>query len=245
MGLGDCGRHCLSYCFLEKHVIGASYFAKSCQDNLFVTKKVVYFTSVIDTINLKTYFNFSDEDLWIRIQDGNQLAFEELYNRYWEKLLNIAYSRLDDAVSAQDVVQQLFIDIYVNRDKIVIQSSLVAYLQVALKYKVIDCYRQRLKIDNKLVSLKEAATMCSDSVEEAIEAKHAMDKLEELLILLPEKCRQVFELSRFEGKSQAEISQELNISISTIKKHMNKAISILRSAMKSDFLLYILLYSYL
>ncbi|PRD52002.1 RNA polymerase sigma factor [Sphingobacterium gobiense] len=212
---------------------------------MFATKKVVYFTGAIDTINLKTYHSFSDEELWILIRDGNQFAFAALYNRYWEKLLNTAYSRLDDPVAAQDVVQQLFIDIYVNRDKIVIQSSLVAYLQVALKYKVIDRYRQRLKIDNKLVSLKEAATMCSDSMEEAIEAKHAMDKLGELLILLPEKCRQVFELSRFEEKSQAEISEELNISVSTVKKHMNKAISILRSAMKSDFLLFILLYRYL
>lgn len=87
---------------------------------------------------MKTNEKFSDADLIAQLRLGDENAFTEIYRRYWEVLLNTAYQRLRSKEDAEEVVQEIFVNLYFRRNEIDPKSTLEAYLKTALKFKVID-----------------------------------------------------------------------------------------------------------
>lgn len=169
----------------------------------------------------------SDAELLKLTKLENIKAFEELYRRHWVHLIDAAYKRLQSRQKSEDIVQEIFITLYQKRNILEITVSLKAYLCQALKYKVLNEFRAE-GIRTKYVKNLFFNDTCKNDFVEGIEAKELNKKIEEVLKTLPEKCRQVFLLSRKENMSNKEISSELNISVSTVEKHIGKALKILK-----------------
>lgn len=177
--------------------------------------------------NKNYYSGFSDDALFAVIKQDDRKAFEELYNRYWSFFLDYAYKPLRCRQKAEDLVQEVFISLYQRRNSIELSVSLKAYLTQALKFKVMNEFRSQIVRERYQKSFylnnsdrKDFVTHC--------ETRELEQSIYKAIMLLPEKCKQVFLLSRNEDFSYKDISGGLGISVSTVEKHISKALKILK-----------------
>jgi RNA polymerase sigma-70 factor (family 1) len=179
----------------------------------------------------KEYQMWPDAKLLDLLRLDDREAFEILYNKYSAKLFHAAYNLFRDSDVCEDLVQELFIDLWTKRNQLNI-TSLESYLKVAIRHRVIYYIRT------------QKATLDLDVVEELIEKYTADSKLlqndisqllETNVAQLPEKCRQIFTLSRKEYLSNKEIASRLNISIKTVENQMTIALRYLRTGL-TDYL---------
>lgn len=153
-------------------------------------------------------------------------AFEEIYRKYFPLLCSIAYKKLGTKPLAEDLVQEIFVALYQKLDVLEISCSLSAYLNKAIRFKIMNEYRSkavRMHYSKNVFPFVLCKTDFS-----SLEVKELSRKLERVYDQLPHKCRQVFMLSRKEGLSQKAISQKLDISLSTVEKHIGKALKIFK-----------------
>lgn len=172
--------------------------------------------------------NLSDDQLLLLIKQSDSQSFRIIFNRYWKRLYSYAYKIYQDSDVCDDCVQELFVSLWENRERLVIQN-LEAYLLKAIKYQVAK-HIKRLNFNS---IPQEALHNLSDTrnVEDALEYKELEDTLNLKITELPERCREVFVLSRFKHKTNAEIALQLKISIRTVETHISHALKQLRSKM--------------
>ena len=166
------------------------------------------------------------ENLNQQLYDGNEQAFEIIYELYWRQLFYKAYSILQDEEEAKDAVQTVLTDLWQRREEKVI-LNLKAYLFNAVKYQVFKKLRNNKLTQNHIERFEEI--IAYDHIDELIHYNEINDKLNSAIEKLPDKCKEVFILSRFEELTNKEISEKLNISIKTVENHITKALRTLRS----------------
>ena len=178
-------------------------------------------------MNKSLYQQLSDEQLFFQIKNDDQLALKELYDRYWSFLLDSAYKSLQSRDKAEDVVQDIFISLYQRRKVVELEVSLKAYLCKALKFKILNEIRSQLVRETyqKTVFFE---TSCKNDFATHYETKELKRLIDRSVEQLPEKCKQAFLLSRQENLSYKDISGELSISVSTVEKHISKALRFLK-----------------
>lgn len=170
----------------------------------------------------------TDALLWESAAKGDIKAFESLYRRYWAVLLDEAYRRLKVREDAEEVVQEVFIDLYTRREQIIITRNIAGYLHKAVQFRVYNKIRAYIvqRSYRQLAALRlEDQTADPHSDAEFRELNTAIQKA---ILRLPEKCRQVFLLSREQGLGYKQIAQQLHISPNTVERHINKALKYLR-----------------
>jgi RNA polymerase sigma-70 factor (ECF subfamily) len=177
------------------------------------------------------YTAYSDYQLLALLKDSEHDAFTELYNRYWKRLFAVAAGQLDHPAEAEELVQDLFLDLWNRRQDLAITSTLSAYLSVSVNYKVINRMARRHREQIHLNSL--VADTIDHSLEEWLSFEELKERLEHVLSELPEKCKLVFTLSRTAGLTRREISRELGIAEKTVESHLTRALRQLRSALGS------------
>jgi len=164
-------------------------------------------------------------------QEGwvDEKAFEKVFKAHFKALHAYALAIVKDAADAEEIVQTVFLKLWENRFTLKITSSVKAYLYKAVYHSSINHLNHqkvRMKHSEQQLQLhqQEEATESRAFQEEELAAqiKHALD-------LLPEKCRMVFFLSRFEELKYQEIADRLDISVKTVEAHMGKALKLLRS----------------
>lgn len=182
--------------------------------------------------NQFAFGDVSDLQLVDLIRNDNMEAFEEIYRRHWPNLIDAAYKRLQSRQKAEDLVQDFFISFYKRRHSLELTVSLKAYFNQAVKFKVLNLLRDEYTraACQKEIFLKESL---KKEFSFKLETQELSNKIEQTLCLLPDKCRRAFLLSRKEDRTHKDISIDLNISISTVEKHIGKALKILRSNLKN------------
>lgn len=173
------------------------------------------------------YSQAEDADLLHSFKQSDVKAFEELYNRYFPALVNTAYRQLNSRQKGEDIVQNIFVDLYRRRTCIEVNVSLKAYLHQALKFRVLNEHRAEIARTKYQKSLF-LNNRCKIDFSDALETKELETKIHTSLSRLPEKCKQVFLLSRKEDLSNNDIATDLNIAVSTVEKHISKALRTLR-----------------
>lgn len=173
---------------------------------------------------------YSDQELIAFLKADQAFAFNEIYKRYWKLLFGISYNRLKDIQVAEDIVHDVLLSIWNNRDRLEI-INLKAYLAAATKYMILRKLRKEQHQAGYLQAIKDVATD-TPTLEDRLHYKNIILMLEEEIDCLPEKCKLVFKYSRNENLSIKEIADKLNISSSTVENHLNKALNRLRLALK-------------
>ncbi|MDP1725901.1 MAG: RNA polymerase sigma-70 factor [Bacteroidota bacterium] len=174
----------------------------------------------------------TDLQLMEQLKQGDDKALEILYKKYYISLTRFANNILKDKVSAEDMVQEVFMKIWNNCDKIEINSSLKAYLFTATRNQ---CFNLLKKVDRNVMleeALENEPRLSVNDVEERLAAKSLKLKIQEAIELLPEKCKLTFQLSRFEEMSYKEIAETMDVSVKTVENQMGKALAILRLHLK-------------
>lgn len=166
----------------------------------------------------------TDEDLLKAIQAGDEVAFKIMYDKYYRMLCYSAYKTYPDEHKSKDFAQEVFLDLWRKRDSINIHTSIAAYLKRAVINKSIDFIRAQRFNFGDTAELEYQAEMPEESSEQD-ELKALIHKTAEQL---PERCRLIFFMSRFENLSHKEIAANLEISEKTIENQITKALKILR-----------------
>jgi RNA polymerase sigma-70 factor (family 1) len=174
------------------------------------------------------YQHFSDSELLLSMASGDETAFTEIYHRYWQQLLAIAWKHTHDESSAKEIVQEVLINLWDRRASHSIEQ-LGNYLATAIKFSVFKLYHQQQRRKNILGNIFRI-TQSAD--EEQIYARLLEDYINGVVETLPEKCRQVYKRSRIEGQSAREIAVELNISEKTVEAHLTKALKQIRLSLR-------------
>ncbi len=174
--------------------------------------------------------DFSDKQLLDSLKRGEEAAITEIYNRYWRKLLAIAYNHTKEKQSAEEIVQEVLINLW-NRRKEVEIISLPNYLATAVKYAVFNQFSTQKRRKNIISSIFKGFQ--EDQGHEKIYANFLQADINAALEKLPEKCKLVFRCSREQGKTVAQISKEFGIAEKTAEAHLTKALKALRYNLKN------------
>jgi len=183
----------------------------------------------------------SDQFFIHRLHQGDETAFETIYNSDYKRIVDFCNQFINDTENARNQAQEAFLNLWLNRRKIETVNGIRSFLFTYARSGCLD-YLRHAKVasryENKFLQQKETALNI-----EALE-KIDFDSLEfsELNVLLkksienlPDKCRQIFIMSRFEEKKNKEIADELSISVKTVEARMTYALKVLKSNL-SEFL---------
>jgi RNA polymerase sigma-70 factor (family 1) len=177
---------------------------------------------------MTTNNELSDSELVLLLGENSQEAFRILYDRYWKKMLVKAFTQLQSHVDAEEVVQDAFINLWRRRDRLQIRHSFHTYIAAVVRYEVMAKIACKKKA---LVSIEDVQTMpvLDDSTQEWLDFSDLQREIEDAVEALPEKCRLVFRMSRNDGLSERQISEELDIAQKTVEAHMSNALKKLRT----------------
>lgn len=173
------------------------------------------------------------EHKWLaELQAGDETALRWIFDRFYPLLLSAVYHYVPDEDTCKDLVQEVFVELWKKRTTLQIHTSLGAYLRRAAINRALNY----LKANRRTVLEDTAAwTDAADQSKQDIYQKEEQENLEEALhqaiAQLPEKCRVVFSLSRFEQLSHREIADQLGISVKTIENQITRAMRQLREVM--------------
>jgi RNA polymerase sigma-70 factor (ECF subfamily) len=173
----------------------------------------------------------TDEDLIALIREDDLGAFERIYNKYWSKLYLSAYNIIRDRQVAEDVTQEVLVNLWMKRANLKL-TSLNAYLYTAVRYQVFNVIRSgkvRADLFNRLEEL-----FSHNGGEDLLSEKDINRLLEQGVAELPEKCRQIFIMSRKEHLSTKEIAERLGIAPKTVENQLTVALNRLRKTL-GDF----------
>lgn len=169
------------------------------------------------------------------LADRTDAAFEQLFKKHFRELHAYGFSLLKDWEAAEEIVQTVFLKLWERNEWEHIQVSIKSYLYKSVYHDCLN-YIRRQKIHLKYqTQTVHTVNVSVEGTDGKIKLSEMEQQLNKALNKLPEKCRAIFHLSRFESLKYQEIANQLQISIKTVETHMVKALRILRVEMK-DFL---------
>lgn len=174
-----------------------------------------------------------EKELLILLQQSDQAAFTHIYNLYWKTCYFTAAQKLRNLSEAEEIVQDIFLDLWKRREELKISTCLSSYLFNCVKYRVINVLaRRKLHLQyRQQVHLPDTYS----STEQSLRLHELKEKIFQETSKLPEKCRIIFQLSREQGYSQKQIARKLNISQKTVESHMSHALRSLRTGLGNFF----------
>jgi RNA polymerase sigma-70 factor (family 1) len=175
---------------------------------------------------------YSDEGLLERLAMNDKAAFTALYRRYWERLFVTTVKVIGSKEDAADIVQEVFVSLWNRRRDLSLTSTLAAYLQTSVKYKAINYIEKNITRRNYLKTMGDVeAASPAPSAEVLLHTKEVRELIQSVIGNMPPKMREVYQLSREEHLSHKEIAARLGISDETVKKHIQHALQLLKTAL--------------
>lgn len=174
----------------------------------------------------------SDRDLLLRLRQQDELAFVAIYQRYWKTMLLAAWNHTKDKSLSEDIVHEVFLKLWENREKQDIQD-LAAFLATATKYRVFKYYRKQAR-RKEIVENEQLISDAYVDDEKEWDALFLAEYIQNVVQKMPKQCRLVFQYSRVDGLKNTEIASLLQISEKGVEANLTRALKTLRSQMRKD-----------
>ena len=169
-----------------------------------------------------------DQEIIDLIKANAAEGMEELFRRYYRYVAKSVYRIIPDATTAEDVTQEVFYELWRKRDRINITTSVSAYLRRSAVNRALNHLRKRKMLQDDIEHHHHLKT--DDlSAQRTLEYEEVEKQIQDAIDRLPNRCRLVFTLSRYEEKSYKEIAADLDISVKTVENQISKALRILRA----------------
>lgn len=175
---------------------------------------------------------YSEQELLLQLRENSEAAFTAIYHQYWRLLFSVAANKLDNTTDAEEIVQEVFADLWRRREGITIELSLKSYLAAAVKFQVYSFMAKKAREAQRQAAFPVEETTAL-SPEEQLYRKELQQQLYDITLQLPDKCRLVYQMSREEGLSNKQIAEQLSISEKTVESQITKALRRLRSGFRS------------
>ena len=176
-----------------------------------------------------------DNELPQSIKLDDKRSLEKIYRQYWSKLYIYAFNVLREKEICEDIVQEIFVDLWTKRDEVQI-SDLNSYLYQAVKYQIFNYFRKSKYKKQLLMKFDQINELYK--IDELYEKKELRFHIKDTISRLPKRRRIIFQMSRQEGLSNKEISKTLNISVQTVKNQISESLKFIRKSLKNIYLLF-------
>ena len=170
----------------------------------------------------------TDVQLLEQVKGSDVEAFRRLFERYQPILFRQVFFQTSETDQAHDIVQQTFISVWEHRRSIRSHLSFLAYILRISRNLIYDAVKHQKIRDRIDVTLPPPAKSELDDPAEALLLAVLQEKITSLINDLPRKCREIFLLSRFEGKTNQEIADSLQLSVRTVEHQISNALKVLR-----------------
>lgn len=178
------------------------------------------------------FSKLSDNDLVAYLQQGSQKAFEEIYTRYWYRLFGVAYQSLGTKEEAEELVQDIFENLWKKRQESIIQH-LGAYLVVSTKHRCTNYIKSQINFRKfQEYQIFHEIQQQSQSGEAVIHFTDLAEAVEKAMKNLPEKTCEIFKKSRFESMSVKEIALHFDLTEKAVEYHITKSLRVLKEELK-------------
>jgi len=177
-----------------------------------------------------------DLQLWLSVQDDDPKSFELLFRKYFYTLCLLSKRYTCDITTSREVVQDLFIHLWEHRKKVEIKTEFRSYMASAVRFNSI----RRIRNDQKVVIYTDRLPDNSPELADHLEYAELQAAIVRAVEGLPNQCRRVFELSRFEQLKHSEVAARLEISVKTVEAHIGKALKCIQQEIESFIILLVL-----
>ncbi|MDX9881044.1 MAG: RNA polymerase sigma-70 factor [Prolixibacteraceae bacterium] len=183
----------------------------------------------------------TDEELITKIKLGDENAFRMLYEKYCRQLIRFAASYLPDISDAEEIIQNVFVELWERREQLDPERFVKNYLYRVTVNKVYNHLKRKVVERKYLQCLDVLETNTINEAEKKIYREELAGAVNHLLDRLPEQQRVIFYLSRWEGLSHKEIADQLQISVRTVENQVYRAVKYIRENIKTDHLVVFLI----
>ncbi len=176
----------------------------------------------------------------MKMKQGDEDAFNQAFNLYYSRLCFFADHLIHDFDLSRSVVQDIFVDLWVNHENLNIHSSLKSFLFQAVKNKALNVLKHR-KVESKFFAEQQKKDE-PVSVQDLMEEAELNDRLNSAIQELPPRCKEIFILCRFEELKYSEIAERLNISAKTVEMQISIALKKIRQKLSDSQLIHLMIF---
>ena len=180
------------------------------------------------------YGLLADNVLLKLLKISDELAYKELYLRYWRRLYRSAVSKTNSKEVAEDIVQSVFTDLWDRRESHQI-NNITAYLETAVKYQIINYIKSAISKRTQHAGLGELQKTEENSADLPLLVQELNAAIDKAISQLPQKTQTIFRLSRFEKQSNKDISRIMDLSEKAVEYHITQSLKSLRFFLR-DFI---------
>lgn len=180
---------------------------------------------------MPSYRTLTDLQLIDLFKGDDEYAFAEIYGRYSESLAGFASSKLFSLEDARDIIHDLFVKLWTDREQLQVDRSLKAYLFTLARYRIIDKIRTNITREEYAIMVQALETTHVASVEQQIAAKELQQSIQKSLDTLSPRVKEIYQLSREEHLSIPDIARKLQLSEQTVKNQLSAALKHLRQSL--------------
>jgi RNA polymerase sigma-70 factor (ECF subfamily) len=186
---------------------------------------------------VETLPTYDEPALFKRIADGDETAFRQIFHHYNSKLLPVVLSLVRSETDAREVIQEVFIKIWLNRAALPEMANPGGWLYTVACNVAYDFLRSKATYQLKL---RQLSTVDLDrGLEEQLDAKYTKALIDEAVAQLPQRRRQVFQMARLEGYSRKEIAEKLDISENTVRNQLVEAVAFVQDYLERHASVYL------
>lgn len=166
-----------------------------------------------------------EKELFIRIADGDEAAFREVFHHYNRRIYPFVVKMIKREHLAEEIVQDVFTKIWIKRKLLPQISSPPSYIFTMATNRTLDELK-KISNDSRLIKevMQAMERIGRNEIEEWLDGKESEHLINEAISTLPPQRQKIYRLNRMEGKSYKEIAEELNISVSTVKNQLTEAV---------------------
>lgn len=176
-----------------------------------------------------SYQNLEDEKLYKFLKKGDYDAFKVLFKKYYQNLCYFSLSIVKEKQFAEEVVSDVFINVWEKKDKLEIKIKVKPYLYAAVRNRSLNFLKSNQLHSERLDSVDQIALAMLNKTDDNLHYEELKQLVDNLIDTLPEKRKLIFRMNRFDELSTDEIAEVLSISVSTVRNQLLKAVKQMNS----------------